>query len=161
MSAFAAKYPSQAAAVASQDPNALAVIGLLVDALPFGSVADSWGNGWALGPIVRNLRGIQNADTRGEAYKTFNQPLDLSKLLFQASRPWSEVYTYKGSLTTPGCNEQVNWYVLKNRASTSHNDLETFRTILRDGRGKPMSENNRPLQPINGRKVILTEFTPY
>ncbi|MFQ5469839.1 MAG: carbonic anhydrase [Gammaproteobacteria bacterium] len=54
-------------------------------------------------------------------------------------------YTYTGSLTTPPCNENVKWIILKSRSELSVNQLFTFTSIF---------ENNiRPLQPLYGRAI--------
>ncbi len=58
-----------------------------------------------------------------------------------------------------GCNEQVNWFVMKNKATTSHLDLEAFRSELKDGEGEELMENHRPTQDLNGRVVYLSPVT--
>ena len=54
-------------------------------------------------------------------------------------------YTYSGSLTTPPCTEGVKWLVLKNPVQLSGEQIEAFAGII--------EENNRPVQPLHGRKV--------
>jgi carbonic anhydrase len=54
-------------------------------------------------------------------------------------------YTFAGSLTAPPCSEGVTWFVLKNPASVSEEELATFTKYY------PM--NARPLQPVNGREI--------
>lgn len=56
-------------------------------------------------------------------------------------------YTFKGSLTTPPCSENVRWLVLKNPVTVSKDQTVSFRKIY------PL--NNRPVQPLNGRKIQL------
>jgi carbonic anhydrase len=54
-------------------------------------------------------------------------------------------FTFNGSLTTPPCSEDVRWFVLKNPVTVSKEQTAAFRKIY------PL--NNRPVQPLNGRKV--------
>jgi len=54
-------------------------------------------------------------------------------------------FHYVGSLTTPPCSENVLWYVLKEPASASKNQIKAFRKYYLD--------NKRPVQALNDRKV--------
>lgn len=51
----------------------------------------------------------------------------------------------QGSLTTPPCNEEVSWQVLKQPVELSKAQLQAFRRLY------PM--NARPVQPLNGRTL--------
>uniref|UniRef100_A0A0N4Z3L9 Carbonic anhydrase n=1 Tax=Parastrongyloides trichosuri TaxID=131310 RepID=A0A0N4Z3L9_PARTI len=56
-------------------------------------------------------------------------------------------YRYEGSLTTPGCNEAVVWTVLDNPIVISQEQMDALRKL------KTVVSNNRPTQPLNGRKI--------
>lgn len=56
-------------------------------------------------------------------------------------------YTYAGSLTTPPCSEIVTWIVLKTPIQMSKKQINAFKKIIRN--------NNRPIQPLNGRTVSI------
>jgi len=58
-------------------------------------------------------------------------------------------YRYKGSLTTPPCSEIVDWYVFAEPLEASQEQLEYWSKILHN--------NNRPVQPLNDRKIYLFE----
>ncbi len=55
-------------------------------------------------------------------------------------------YTYSGSLTTPPCSENVAWFVMKTPVKLSGDQIKAFMEI--------MHGDNRPTQPLNGRKVM-------
>ena len=57
-----------------------------------------------------------------------------------------DYYTFKGSLTTPPCSEEVTWYVLKTPVEISAEQIARF------GRYYPM--NARPVQPLNDRDIM-------
>ena len=56
-------------------------------------------------------------------------------------------YRYKGSLTTPPCSEGVKWFVLTTPIEMSHSQIAAFKAIL--------CGNNRPVQPLNGRELLV------
>jgi len=58
-------------------------------------------------------------------------------------------FTYAGSLTTPPCSEGVSWYVLNSHTTISPQQLTAFAKIY------PM--NARPIQPTNGREILLSK----
>lgn len=57
----------------------------------------------------------------------------------------SRYYHYVGSLTTPPCSENVQWYILKDTDTISSEQLKKFRKFYED--------NERPVQPINSRHI--------
>jgi carbonic anhydrase len=58
-------------------------------------------------------------------------------------------FTYAGSLTTPPCSEGVTWYVLKNSATISPQQLAAFAKIY--------PRDARPIQPTNGREILQSK----
>jgi len=83
-------------------------------------------------PLLDNILGSVGRDTR----------INPNDLLPENTQKY---YHWKGSLTTPPCSEDVEWYLMKNVQSASANQIDTFR--------KYYSDNFRPTQPLNGRKV--------
>jgi len=61
-----------------------------------------------------------------------------------------EFVHYNGSLTTPNCDEAVQWMVLKERQCVSTAQMSVLRTRVADPEGKPF-QNRRPIQAANGR----------
>jgi carbonic anhydrase len=56
-------------------------------------------------------------------------------------------YRYVGSFTTPPCTENVEWLIVRGSAKASRAQIVTFADRLK--------HNNRPLQPLNGRELVL------
>lgn len=83
---------------------------------------------------------LQSVSTPSDAA----QPLDLNKLLPNTT----EHYQYVGSLTTPPCTEGVQWIVMRSPLSLSAQQLTQLQTYVHD--------NNRPLQPLNNRTVLVS-----
>ncbi len=54
-------------------------------------------------------------------------------------------YHWSGSLTTPPCSEDVEWFLMKTPVEASKDQIAAMR--------KYYDHNNRPTQPLNGRKV--------
>ncbi len=67
------------------------------------------------------------------------------------------MYSYSGSLTTPGCNEIVSWYVMAEPISMSEEQIETYRGLYLSG-GEDDLHTNREVQPLNGRIVSYSEL---
>ena len=61
-------------------------------------------------------------------------------------------YHYEGSLTTPGCNEIVQWFLLQNTISIPKAYLEQLRMVQDEG-GHNLTFNYRNTQDLNGRNV--------
>ena len=57
-------------------------------------------------------------------------------------------YAFKGSLTTPPCSEGVSWHVLKQPVDMSAKQIAAFQHVFH--------MNARPVQPLNGRKVLAS-----
>lgn len=57
-------------------------------------------------------------------------------------------YAFMGSLTTPPCSEEVRWQVLKTPVELSKAQLAAFT--------RRYAMNARPVQPLHGRKVVLS-----
>jgi|EP00927_Polykrikos_kofoidii_P045076 carbonic anhydrase len=77
--------------------------------------------------------------------KTIADAVDLS--VFDTTFS-GQFYHYVGSLTTPPCTEGVHWYVFGHRVFVSDVQVDSFKKLF------PDPENNRPTQPLNGRKVV-------
>ena len=64
-----------------------------------------------------------------------------------------EYVYYEGSLTTPPCNETVQFFLLKNRIKVPLAFLATLRSDVQSAEGTPLTYNFRDLQAINSRVV--------
>ncbi|CAL8068448.1 unnamed protein product [Orchesella dallaii] len=150
------QYGNQADAVASGDPNGLSVLGVFIEtSVGNNHFSTEDENVDALTPIVRHLKEIVVADNK--TFIEIDEPLDFTPMVKHTAllKLPVDVFTYKGSLTSPQCNEQVNWYVMGSPALTSGSNVEAFRFTLTDARGKVIRENHRPRQALNGRQVKL------
>ncbi len=54
-------------------------------------------------------------------------------------------FGFKGSLTTPPCSEGVQWLMMKTQTTASKAQIDALHAVMHD--------NNRPVQPTNGRTV--------
>lgn len=105
--------------------------------------------------IVAGLKNISRADDYVDLASTFS----LSNLLPRVDL-LSKYYRYKGSLTTPGCEEVVTWTIFEEQIPISKTQLSAFvDTIYYKPIGTAllkMANNFRPLQPLNSRKVYAS-----
>jgi len=72
----------------------------------------------------------------------------VSELLPEASR----IFRYEGSLTTPPCSEGVQWFVFETPVEVSGAALAAYGVVL--------GNNSRPLQPLNGRELLVDKDFP-
>ncbi|MFC0179820.1 carbonic anhydrase [Thorsellia kenyensis] len=112
--------------VHSSEDKTLAVVGLLFD----------------LGEENPTLNALIDAlpAKPGDA-NTLPTPFDINALLPVDK----DYYSFMGSLTTPPCTEGVHWQVLKEHVKISQGQLDKIKAII--------SENARPIQPLNERKI--------
>ncbi|KAK5859095.1 hypothetical protein PBY51_003186 [Eleginops maclovinus] len=97
-------------------------------------------------PIINALRSIRNAKDN-----TSLIAISLAQLI-PAEQNLTSYYRYKGSLTTPGCNEAVIWTLFESPIPLSMEQLRAF-SELKFHDGKSMVGTFRPVQPLNGRQV--------
>ena len=109
--------------------NALAVIGVLVERGSTHAAFDS---------LLAHL-----PNTPGEVQRIEHITINADDLLPSARN----TYRYDGSLTTPPCSERVKWFVLTTPIELSEVQLTAFTAIVH--------ANNRPVQPLNGRKLLV------
>ena len=74
--------------------------------------------------------------------------------LFPKNRAY---YYYEGSLTTPDCDEIVQWFVFKNTIRVPQAYLEDLRNIEMDEDGNLLTFNFRDTQSLNNRPVLCFE----
>ncbi|HEX6180679.1 MAG TPA: carbonic anhydrase family protein [Chitinophagaceae bacterium] len=94
-----------------------------------------------LAKIIAHLPNI-----KGEAKHVKDVNLQLNMHLPEENH----AYHYIGSLTTPPCNEGVQWLVLKDPVQLTRNQVEAFSSRI--------GKNNRPIQPLHDRKIEATEL---
>jgi len=68
----------------------------------------------------------------------------------------SQMITYEGSLTQPGCQESVTWIIPNKPIYVQAEHMEQLKTLMQgtaDDPRAPLAGNLRPTQPTNGRLV--------
>ena len=67
----------------------------------------------------------------------------------------NDYHAYPGSLTTPPCSEGVRWFVLKQPVAVSAASVERMHErVAHFPHYNGYPNNNRPVQPLNGRAVL-------
>ncbi|ACT48273.1 carbonic anhydrase [Methylotenera mobilis JLW8] len=70
-----------------------------------------------------------------------------SRLLASELMPSNQdYYRFSGSLTTPPCTEGVRWILIKTPMTASKEQIEALSALTQN--------NNRPVQPLNGRLIV-------
>jgi len=81
--------------------------------------------------------------------------LSLASFIPPMGSKTTEFFRYEGSLTTPGCYESVTWTVFRHSLAISEEQMASFRALY-DGQGQPLVNNFRPVQPLNGRSILVS-----
>lgn len=92
-------------------------------------------------PIIADLLAHASTTAVKNTNTTINS--DLRLLLPQQQNHY---YSFLGSLTTPPCNESVNWIVMQNPISASAIQLKQLQQLF--------GKNNRPIQSRNKRSIL-------
>ncbi len=107
----------------------LAVLGVLIE---------EGGANSAFAPVWANLPTAKGMETHYQDLQ-----VDVDDLL-PVNRT---AYRYSGSLTTPPCSEGVRWFILATPIQLSTEQVGAFKAVVQG--------NNRPVQPLNNRPVVL------
>ena len=121
--------PMEMHMVHQSDDGQLAVVGVLIE------------EGKANNNIAKIIPYLPNAPGESKHLADVNIELNLQ---IPANR---EAYHYIGSLTTPPCSENVEWLVLKEKLKFSAEQINAF--------SSRMHNNNRPVQPLHDRKILV------
>ncbi|MFM6980058.1 MAG: carbonic anhydrase [Micrococcales bacterium] len=122
------QYPLEVHFVNKTEDGKIAVVGVLVEE---GAENAAWA------PFIAD---IASATSDPEANKV---ELDWAAMLPAVQT----TYRYDGSLTTPGCAEGVKWNVMSTTITMSKDQIAAFTAAY--------SLNARPVQPLNGREILL------
>lgn len=72
---------------------------------------------------------------------------DVSVNILDMLPPNRRTYRYEGSLTTPPCSESVRWMVMATPIELSESQIGAFENTVH--------RNNRPIQALNGREILI------
>ncbi|RLN62099.1 hypothetical protein BBP00_00004970, partial [Phytophthora kernoviae] len=71
----------------------------------------------------------------------------------------NRLYNYPGSLTTPACDEIVDWWVVQKPVKMSSKDFARLQTQLKELHVTDNGNNARPVQPLNGHVGFVIPTT--
>ena len=133
-------------AIASNEWNALAVLGIKYD----------------VGKHNKNLEPLFDAmDQVHEEGKSTKLKKKLSLKSF-LPRSTGRFFRYNGSLTTPPCSEVVIWTVFKDREFISQDQMDKLRAARSgEDRRRQLENNYRPVQSLNGRAILDIDTRNY
>jgi carbonic anhydrase len=124
-------YPDLTAAVDSGDPDAIKVIGFMIE------VGDEHNSAFP--------------------FSDYEAGADFSALLDFFPDTAQHQYNYPGSFTTPPCSQLVDWSVLRDTVYISQEQFDTFSVLYSStnssGTTERLYDTFREVQPLNGRQV--------
>ncbi|KAK5620810.1 hypothetical protein CRENBAI_018210 [Crenichthys baileyi] len=122
--------------------DGLAVLGFFINATEDINMSEPW----LL--LTSYLANITDVNSKVE----LNHNIYIGDLIGQVDL--SKFYRYMGSLTTPDCNQAVVWTLF-------HEPIQVHKGLLqRFPKETKLSNNYRPVQPLNGRHITASPATP-
>jgi carbonic anhydrase len=126
---------------AANAPKGLAVLGFFYD---LDSKQSGHINPW--GPLIQRVFNAKSS------YMEFDNVFTVRDVIRSDEFHY---FSYKGSLTTPNCTENVTWMLSSKPITITSSELKEFRQ-LRNEKGEQMFQNFRPLQySTSHRKVVI------
>jgi carbonic anhydrase len=102
-------------------------------------------------PFFMSL-GLENIPSDGGHTLPFDHKVDLNVFEKQLQ---GHFYAYRGSITTPPCHENVQWYVMATPAVISGSNVVAFKSRFPD----PL--NARERQKLGDRQILTDELLEY
>lgn len=103
-------------------------------------------------PLLEQMHLSDGPPEEGES-ASVEDPVNLMLALGPALH--QPFYRYNGSLTTPPCTESVKWFVFATPLVVSTSQWYKFKALF------PNPGNNRPVQPLNDRRIVENSFEAY
>ncbi|XP_008524612.2 carbonic anhydrase 6 [Equus przewalskii] len=128
--------------IAKDEPDGLAVLAVLVE------VSDYAENTY-YSKFLSHL-----SEVRYSGQSTVLSGLNIQDMLPKDLRYY---YSYQGSLTTPPCTENVQWFLLADPVKLSKSQVLKLENSLLDSQNKTLNNGYRSTQHLNGR-VVETNF---
>ncbi|PAV74680.1 hypothetical protein WR25_19462 [Diploscapter pachys] len=102
-----------------------------------------------------NEKNFAQINERSESVQFEGDHAKLNKFQLKRLLPkrTTSFFRYEGSLTTPSCSEIVRWTMLAEPLEISTKQFDRLRALT-DKQGVSISGNNRPVQSLNGRRII-------
>ena len=97
-------------------------------------------------------------EAAGQSQPAEQQSMQLNSLLPRRMANGHRPYVhYVGSLTTPPCSEEVQWFIFADTVTLPASQVDAFQQYA-DKANPGLRANSRPLQPLNGRSIDYVEF---
>ncbi|KAF4315670.1 hypothetical protein JM18_009121 [Phytophthora kernoviae] len=125
----------------NKDGSALLVVGIFMEIDPEGDT-DPW--------LETVIDGIDDVTPDGPVMMNLTSYSTVVKTSVTAG----SLFNYPGGLTTPGCDEIVDWWVVEKPIKVSPKDLSRIQNNQGEFINTDNGENVRPVQPLNGRTVV-------
>lgn len=137
---YSSKFPNLTSAIQVKD--SVAVIGVLFNKID------------TKGPAIFDTL----ASAAQQVSKKVGTSVQTGPIVLKDILPTSKhsFYYYKGSLTTPDCNEGVSWNILTNPGGINREQYKSLTTIYGSD-NQLLTFTNRKLKPLNGRPLYVKQ----